>query len=333
MIRAVRSLLGAVLAVTVTSCGAPPPAPEASDPPSSGSDAGISAPPSASGAPAAGSPGPADAWAVLPDAPFARLEMAVAAHDGRIWLAGGLSALGDALIDVDVFDPATSTWSDGPDLPAPVHHAALVSDGERLVLIGGYQGSDFNRPTDLVLALADGDDGWTTGPPLPEARAAGAAAWDGSRIVYAGGVGAGGVAADVYELSGGAWNRIGSMAQVREHLAATSDEEGTVWLLGGRVGGLESNLDVVETVSGDAVASIGSLPTPRGGVAAFHRSAPAARASPVARRRSRRSPPSSASTPMGRPSRCRRSTSRTTATVQRWSMASPTCSSEARSRR
>ena len=31
--------------------------------------------------------------------------MAVAAHDGRIFLAGGLSPLGDALTDVEIFDP------------------------------------------------------------------------------------------------------------------------------------------------------------------------------------------------------------------------------------
>ena len=101
-------------------------------------------------------------------------------------------------------------------------------------------------------------------------RAAGAAAFDGERIVYAGGVGPEGVAADVYSLEGEEWVRIGSMAQVREHLAATSDGEGRVWLLGGRVGNLATNLAQVEIVQGDAISDIGDLPTPRGGVAAFH---------------------------------------------------------------
>jgi N-acetylneuraminic acid mutarotase len=211
----------------------------------------------------------ADAWERLPDAPLARLEMAVSAHDNRIWLAGGLSPLGDALTDVEIFDPASGAWADGPSLPGAVHHAALVSDGDRLVLVGGYLGSDFNRPTDLVLVLADGDEEWRPGPALPAARAAGAAAWDGGRIVYAGGVGTDGVAADVYALDGEAWERIGSMAQVREHLAATSDGSGTTWLLGGRVGGLDTNLAVVEVVEGDAITGLGNLPTARGGVAAF----------------------------------------------------------------
>ena len=228
--------------------------------------------PSAAGSsvsPASAAPEPERDWVREADAPFARLEMAVATHDGRIWLAGGLSPFGEALSDVEIFDPATVTWSDGPALPAGVHHAALVSDGARLLLIGGYLGSAFSRPTDIVLVLADGAESWQPGPSLPEPRAAGAAAWDGARVVYAGGVGDG-VRADVYALSGDAWKPIGAMREAREHLAATSDLEGRTWLMGGRVGGLTSNLGTVELVEDDQVELLGGLPTPRGGVAAFH---------------------------------------------------------------
>ena len=195
--------------------------------------------------------------------------MAVATHGGRIWLAGGLSPFGEALTDVEVFDPATGEWSDGPALPASVHHAALVSDGERLLLIGGYLGSAFNRPTEIVLVLADGEDAWRPGPALPEPRAAGAATWDGTRVVYAGGVGDG-IEAAVYALADDAWEPIGAMREAREHLAATSDLEGRTWLMGGRVGGLTSNLGTVELVEGADITLLGGLPTPRGGVAAFH---------------------------------------------------------------
>lgn len=265
------SSAAALLACAVAACSVQEPPPSTGTPVASGNSSRAAAP--ASATPSARTfarSGVAEAWEHLPDAPFARLEMAVTAHDGRVWLAGGLSALGEALIDVDIFDPASGAWSEGPSLPAPVHHAALVSTGDELLLVGGYQGSDFNRPTDLVLVLADGDAAWREGASLPEARAAGAAAWDGSRVVYAGGVGPEGVSADVYALVGDAWERIGSMAQTREHLAATSDGDGAVWLLGGRVGSLTTNLDVVELVSGSSITSIGSLPTARGGVAAFH---------------------------------------------------------------
>jgi hypothetical protein len=177
--------------------------------------------------------------------------------------------LGEAVNEVEILDPQTGAWSSGPALPTGVHHAALVSDGDRLILIGGYVGASFNEPTDLVLILADGADAWTSGPRLPEARGAGAAAWDGSRVVFAGGVGPGGVSADVFALANDAWTRIGAMPRTREHLAAASDGEGRTWLLGGRIGGLDANLADVDLVSGSAITSLQPLPTPRGGVAAF----------------------------------------------------------------
>jgi non-specific serine/threonine protein kinase len=210
------------------------------------------------------------AWQELEPAPLARLEMATAAHAGRIWLAGGLSPLGEAVSEVEIFDPATGEWSSGPALPTGIHHAALVSDGDRLLLLGGYLGASFNQPTEIVLTLADGAGSWETGPPLPEARGAGAAAWDGERVVYAGGVGTGGVSADVFALQDGAWERLGAMPRTREHLAAASDGQGRTWVLGGRIGSLESNLTDVDLVEGGSITALQALPTPRGGVGAFY---------------------------------------------------------------
>jgi hypothetical protein len=266
MSRADRRAPGVVLAIALAACTTTSPSPPAS---AQGSETASSRPSDAPAtAPASTAAVPAE-WQREADAPFARLEMGVAAHDGRVWLAGGLSPFGEALTDVEIFDPATGEWTDGPALPASVHHAALVSDGDRLLLIGGYLGSAFNRPTEIVLTLTDGAGDWQAGPPLPEPRAAGAAAWDGERVVYAGGVGDG-IEADVYALTGDAWEPIGAMREAREHLAATSDLEGRTWLMGGRVGGLTSNLGTVELVEGDEISLLGGLPTPRGGVAAVH---------------------------------------------------------------
>jgi hypothetical protein len=260
MLRAVAVL------VVLAACASPEPSASPSEP-ASGT---VEPPRAASTAPLTPTATAAASWEVLDDAPFARLEMAVAAHDGFIWLAGGYSPLGEALTDVEIFDSATGEWSEGPSLPTGVHHAALVSDGERLIFIGGYIGADFSLPTDIVLVLADGADEWVAGPSLPGPRAAGAAAFDGSRIVYAGGFSADDIHSDVFALVGNTWEQIGNMANARDHLAATSDGEGTVWLMGGRVGGLTSNLADVETVSGGEIDHVTELPTPRGGVAAFH---------------------------------------------------------------
>ena len=258
----------AVAAALVLAACAVAPSPDTSAP-ASGAPHSSGQLPSEAPATPGGSQGPLGQWTGLADAPLARLEMATAAHDGRIWMAGGLSPLGEAVAEVEIFDPASGEWSSGPGLPTGVHHAALVSDGDRLLLVGGYVGSGFNVATDVVLTLSDEDGAWQEGPPLPDPRAAGAAAWDGSRLIYAGGVGVGGVSGDVYALTDGTWQRLGAMPRAREHLAAASDGEGRTWLLGGRVGGLEGNLGDVDLLERDAITALEPLPTPRGGVAAF----------------------------------------------------------------
>jgi hypothetical protein len=147
----------------------------------------------------------------------------------------------------------------------------MVSTGEALLLIGGYRGASFSVPVDQVLRLMPEAAGWVADDPLPEARAAGAAAWDGERIVYAGGVRGGGAVSDgVLAWDGERWFTLGTMVAPREHLSATSDGAGRVWLLGGRSLSLDTNVGTVEIVEGSLVARVAQLPTPRGGAAAFH---------------------------------------------------------------
>ncbi len=215
---------------------------------------------------AAAEPG---AWQPGPVAPIALTEVAAAAHGGAIWVAGGLDAAGEASDRVLVLDPASGAWSDGPRLPEPVHHAALVSDGTGLILLGGYVGSGFDRPTAAVRMLAPSDGAWRDHVSLPEPRAAGAAAWDGTTIVYGGGVGLEGVSPAAFVLGAGAWAPAGRLSEAREHLAAASNGDGTTFFLGGRRGGLDGNRSTVDIVDGDDPQRLGDLPTPRGGVAAF----------------------------------------------------------------
>lgn len=208
-------------------------------------------------------------WTSGPSAPAALTEVAAAAHKGRIWVAGGLTASGTASDRVFVFDPSAGTWQNGPTLSEPIHHAALVSDGDALWLIGGYPGNDLGTPTAAVRRLDDGATEWVEHFPLPEPRAAGAAAWDGTAIIYGGGVEPGSVASEVLAQRDHGWETIGRLSEPREHLAAASDGAGRTMFLGGRVGGLEGNLATVDLVDGSTVRSLGELPTARGGVAAF----------------------------------------------------------------
>jgi len=131
-----------VVGLVLAGCG--PVAPSPSSPSSS-------APVSVEPSPApGGEPGP-EAWLADVPAPIALTEVAATAHRGAIWVAGGLDGAGHASDRVLVFDPVSRAWSDGPRLPRPIHHAALVSDGTGLFLLGGYTDDGFDRPTDLVV--------------------------------------------------------------------------------------------------------------------------------------------------------------------------------------
>lgn len=211
---------------------------------------------------------PTATWTRRAPAPTALTEVAAAAWDGRIWVAGGLNGAGRGVDLVNIFDPSKDTWVAGPNLPEPIHHSALVSDGDSLWLIGGYVGDAFDQPTDKVWQLQG--NAWVEHLPLPDPRAAGAAAWDGAgRIVYAGGVGREGVSPVVFGQGDHGWEELARLFAPREHLAATSDGAGTVFVVGGRRGGLAGNVATVELVAGRDVRRAPDLPTARGGVAAF----------------------------------------------------------------
>jgi N-acetylneuraminic acid mutarotase len=81
------------------------------------------------------------AWTTAPQ-PFRRRALMAAAIDGKMYVIGGFDAKNQIVRDVAVYDPATNTWSQGPQLPdgpgisfapaAAVHHGDLyvsVSDG------------------------------------------------------------------------------------------------------------------------------------------------------------------------------------------------------------
>ncbi len=53
-------------------------------------------------------------WEALPESPFERRALAVAAHDGKLFAIGGMQREGGPTTRVDVFDPASGKWSVGP---------------------------------------------------------------------------------------------------------------------------------------------------------------------------------------------------------------------------
>ena len=164
-----------------------------------------------------------------------RSEMPAVVLDDQVWVLGGLtnSVLGvSGSTVVEVYDPATDTWSAGPELPEARHHAMAAVVGEDLYLIGGMVEDSFN-PSDLAWRLRAGV--WESIAPLPAPRAAGAAVAAGDSIYVIGGV-PDGASALRYDAVSDEWSETAPLAVAREHTAAAI-HEGKVYVAGGRWNG------------------------------------------------------------------------------------------------
>lgn len=113
-------------------------------------------------------------WQAHADLPYRVQEIYPALHQGRIWVAGGLSPdvapNQDGVSDrVVIYDPLADRWSEGPSLPVPRHHPALVSTGAELLAFGGFERTDGGRwhsSRDVLRLDADGA-GWTRVARMP----------------------------------------------------------------------------------------------------------------------------------------------------------------------
>ncbi|MGB0599984.1 MAG: Kelch repeat-containing protein [Rubripirellula sp.] len=59
---------------------------------------------------------PQPQWQALPVPPFQRRALSLAAHDGKIYVLGGMGQNGGISKRVDIYDPRTKSWSRGPSL-------------------------------------------------------------------------------------------------------------------------------------------------------------------------------------------------------------------------
>jgi len=92
-------------------------------------------------------------WRSLPQ-PFERRALIAAVADGRLHVMGGFTPEEDASLRLDIFDPATGTWSRGPDLPGGAMNgfapaACTVAGRIHLSVADGR-----------VLRLSAGGDAW-----------------------------------------------------------------------------------------------------------------------------------------------------------------------------
>ena len=82
-------------------------------------------------------------WESIANPPFRRRAVSVAAHDGKLFVIGGMQQKGGPTTRTAVYDPGKDQWSDGPELPgrgmAGFGSASFECDGRLFVSsLGGF---------------------------------------------------------------------------------------------------------------------------------------------------------------------------------------------------
>ncbi len=208
-------------------------------------------------------------WMTRQALPSASQEMPHAVLGGKVYVPGGLLETGGASTKVEVFDPATNTWSALVRLPFAMHHLGAAAVGGTFYIIGGYQGNQF-LPTNRVLAYEPIAQRWVEKAPMPRAHGAHVVVSMEDKIYAIGGVSTGGVQNTNlrYDPAANTWEARAPMPSRREHLAAAVIDS-LIYVVGGRTpnGGNTALLEVYSPAT-NTWRKLADMPTPRGGLTA-----------------------------------------------------------------
>jgi len=184
------------------------------------------------------------------------------AHNGRIYLFGGIGPGGAVTRTTFIYDPVADNWSQGRDIPTAREHLNAVAAGNFIYVIGGRAGASTgaNERYDPATNM------WATMAPMPTARSAVVAEALGGFIYAAGGeVPMLFAVNEVYDIGQNTWSTATPMAVPRHGVAAVSLGDRIFAPGGGTIQGLQPTNHVdafrpsVVSVSDEAPASPGSM--------------------------------------------------------------------------
>lgn len=107
-----------------------------------------------------------DRWHELKPPPHGHIDPAMAAIDGKLYVAGGADAHGPTGA-LDVYEPATGLWTSKTSMPTPRSNAGSAIFTGKLYVAGG---SNKSGPLATVECYDPSADKWTTFPSLSTPR-------------------------------------------------------------------------------------------------------------------------------------------------------------------
>lgn len=206
-----------------------------------------------------------DSWGTRAPMPQGRRRgsAAVAFHSGKLYVAmgnqGGHGSHAQTLGYLDIYDPATDSWSTGPDAPNPRDHTGGAIVNDMFCIAGGRDGgqSDFFWKNVGETNCYNFDtDSWEIKPSIPQPRAGSSygRTCDG-KLAVAGGEGEGNAYNRVDVFDGDAWESPTFLKQARHGsgLAIGSCDCKNMYIASGsgvQGGGLELDSTEVYSPSG-----------------------------------------------------------------------------------
>ncbi len=211
--------------------------------------------------------------------PFtARHENGFVAVGELLYLVGGRGER-----PLEIFDPATGTWSQGANPPFEIHHMQAIAYDDKLYVLGAMTGNFPEEPSlSHILIYDPAMDTWSTGPELPAGRergASGVVVHDGL-IYLIGGNTRGHMSGyvpwmDVLDPETGSWTELPDSPHARDHFHAVVID-GKIYAAGGRTSSHDTGQVMSLTVGPVDVYDIATqrwrtleapLPTERAGTA------------------------------------------------------------------
>jgi N-acetylneuraminic acid mutarotase len=194
-------------------------------------------------------------WELLPssDHPLARHECAYVRVGNQFYLIGGRGS--HPIKPVEIFDPATRTWSVGAAPPVEIHHFQAVGYQGKVYVVGAMTG-DFPKepPLPNVYIYDPVTDQWSKGPSIPADRQRGGAGavvykdkiylvngirtghWDGHVAWF-----------DVFDPKTGEWKSLPDSPRPRDHFQ-TAIIDDKLYVAGGRRTSMVTNQPIQLTV-------------------------------------------------------------------------------------
>lgn len=173
-------------------------------------------------------------WITVSGLPFGNRRSSMVAHDGMLYMLGGMNAAGASHGNCLRYEAGMNSWSAIAPMPARWGHASAYFNG-KIYVFGGYANASMTpMTTTSVYDIAS--DSWSDGSPLPTWRALMQAREVGGRIYVMGGSASGPLTAvnEAYDPTADSWTTLAALPGGRANYGAVADDaRGRIYVMGG----------------------------------------------------------------------------------------------------